>query len=320
MKVAAVGAGKIVNMWLSAIKDMEEVICTAVYVRAASIKKGEMLAAKYSIEKVYTDFQEMLNIEEIDFIYIGVSNDAHFSFAKQALCNNKNVILEKPFTTTVAEAQELVQIAQERKLFLFEAIKNLYSPLLAKMQEALPKIGEIKMVQSNFSQISSRYKEYQAGKIHPIFDYQMHGGALYDLNVYNLHLMVHLFGEPSENHYYANKGKGGADMSGIINMRYPHFVASAAAAKDAAGEGYFLIQGDQGYIKAIGEPCLLPKLEISTEEGQETYLDEGSKTSMKYEFAWFWEIWQDGNYRACIKKMEQTIKVMKILDYLWQEI
>ena len=320
MRVAAVGAGKIVNELLETIADMEEITCVAIYVRPTSLQKGEALAEKFQIEKVYTDYQEMLDNREMDFVYVGVSNDVHFSFTKQALLSDINVILEKPFTCDFAETEELVSIAQERKLFLFEAIKNIYAPLLVRMQAAIPLIGDIKLVQGNFSQVSSRYLDYLNGNIHPAFDPNIYGGALYDLNVYNLHLIIYLFGEPCESQYLANKGHNGVDTSGSAYLKYPQLIATATAAKDVGGENYFMIQGDKGYIKSGGSPSVLPFLETTINGEVKTYQDEGYENSMQYEFRAFWKMWQEDDYAACEEKMEHTKRVMKLLDKLWQDI
>ena len=320
MRIAAVGAGKIVNELLEIVQNMEEITCEAIYVREASIKKGEALARKFHIKRVYTDYQEMLNNPEIDFIYVGVSNDVHFSFAKQALLSDKHVVLEKPFTCTFAETQELVELAQARKLFLFEAIKNIYAPMMAKIQEAIPLIGDVKLVQGDFSRVSSRYWDYLRGDIHSAFDPQVYGGALYDLNVYNLHLIIYLFGEPSRSKYLANKGFNGVDTSGIAYLQYPNMLATATAAKDVDGEPYFIIQGDKGYIKSEGVPSVLPSLKVVIEGKEKTYQDEDYKNSMKYEFENFWKMWVDNDYHACVAKMEHTARVMKVLDKLWQDI
>ena len=320
MRVAAVGAGKIVNEFLEIIENMEEIACEAIYVRETSLGKGEALAEKFHIKRVYTNYQEMLDNKDVDFVYVGISNDVHFSFTKQALQSDKHVILEKPFTCTFAETKELVELAQERKLFLFEAIKNIYAPLLVKMQEAMTQIGEIKLVQGDFSRVSSRYLEYQKGDIHPAFDPKAYGGSLYDMNVYNLHLIIYLFGEPSESKYLANKGFNGVDTSGIAYLRYPNLIATAAAAKDVDGENHFIIQGDKGYVKSEGEPSVLPTLKTVIDGEVKHYQDEDYKNSMKYEFKHFWKMWADNDYQACVGKMEHTVRVMKVLDKLWRDI
>ena len=81
-------------------------------------------------------------------------------------------------------------------MFLWEAIINQYVPNFYKIKELLPKLGKIKIVECNFSQYSSRYNAFKEGNILPAFDYTKSGGALMDLNIYNIHFVVGLFGKP----------------------------------------------------------------------------------------------------------------------------
>jgi predicted dehydrogenase len=54
------------------------------------------------------------------------------------------------------------------------------------------------MIYCSFSQYSSRYDDYLSGNVHSIFSKEEWGGALYDMNVYNLHLIINIFGVPEK--------------------------------------------------------------------------------------------------------------------------
>ena len=58
------------------------------------------------------------------------------------------------------------------------------------IKEKLPELGKIKIVTANYSQYSSRYNAFKEGIIQPAFDYTKSGGALMDLNIYNIHLIL----------------------------------------------------------------------------------------------------------------------------------
>ena len=115
------------------------------------------------------------------------------------------MILEKPFTVTYEEAKKLAELARAKGLVLFEAITNQYNANYEKVRELLPGLGDVKIVQLNFSQYSSRYEAFKQGNIAPVFDAAKAGGALMDLNVYNSHFVVGLFGEPKAVHYYPGR-------------------------------------------------------------------------------------------------------------------
>jgi scyllo-inositol 2-dehydrogenase (NADP+) len=73
------------------------------------------------IEKLYpntmtvTDIKEILSDESIDLIIIAAPNTQHFSLAKQAILAGKHVVIDKPFTVTSSESDELIHLAQEQE-------------------------------------------------------------------------------------------------------------------------------------------------------------------------------------------------------------
>ena len=89
------------------------------------------------------------------------------------------MILEKPFTGFYEEAKELQQIAEEKKLFLFEAVTVLHNEVFDEMKKNLGKLGTLRMALCNYSQYSSRYDAYLEGDITHSFDPEYYGGALY---------------------------------------------------------------------------------------------------------------------------------------------
>ena len=127
MKLAFIGTGKIIGDALFAVEPVETIERTAIFARPHSRKKAEDLAAQYQIPEIYTDYGQLLEETAADTVYIGLINSAHYPYAKEALLHGKNVILEKPFTGFYEEAKELQQIAEEKKLFIFEAITILHN-------------------------------------------------------------------------------------------------------------------------------------------------------------------------------------------------
>lgn len=262
MKLGIAGSGGIVTEVLKALQEVDEVQVTAIFVRPHSREKGEALAGQYGIPSIYTDYAEFLHSADIDFAYIGLINSAHFSYARDALLAGKNVIVEKPFASNLKEVEQLAGLAQSKKLFLFEAVSLLHMPNYAKLKELLPLIGRITMVQANYSQYSSRYDKYLAGEVLPAFDPALSGGSLYDINIYNLNLIIGLFGRPEAVSYTANIGFNGIDTSGIALLQYKYFPAVAIGAKDSDSPSGCTIQGEKGWIRCDGVPGELNSVEL----------------------------------------------------------
>ena len=71
-----------------------------------------------------------------------------------------------------------------------------------------------------------------------------------DLNIYNINLMLGLFGRPKQIHYFPNIDRG-IDTSGIAIMDFESFKAACIAAKDCKAPASVMIQGDKGYIMSL---------------------------------------------------------------------
>lgn len=160
MKLAIIGAGMIVKDFLTIVPKLKDLELTAIYGRESNKDNLNELKNRYGIMEVFYDYNELLS-SEIDTVYIALPNNLHFEFSRKALEANKNVIIEKPMTSNYEETLIINNLAREKKLFIFEAITNQYLPNYKKIKELLPKLGEIKIVQCNYSQYSSRYDSFK---------------------------------------------------------------------------------------------------------------------------------------------------------------
>ena len=310
INIAILGTGKIIPEAVYAIQQSNKFNVAAIWARPHSKDKAEALSKKFNIPKIFTDYDELLKDSEIEFVYVGLVNSVHYEYTKKALLAGKNVILEKPFTPKLAEAEELIKIATDKNLFLFEAVTLLHCPNFHKIQELIKKIGDVKLIQCNYSQYSSRYDAYKEGSVAPAFDPNCYGGALYDINIYNVNFVIGLFGEPESVNYFANIGFNGVDTSGLFVMKYKNFVAHCVGAKDSSSTNFIMIQGDNGFIKVNGDPNQLNNLEIHI-RGQEVESMNLNKFEhrMVHEFIEFAEIFE----RKDIKQMTAGLDISKIV-------
>ena len=314
MRLAMIGTGGIVKEALTALKEVPSITCQAIWAREHSLEKARNLANEYHILQVYTNYEALLAADDIDFVYIGLVNSAHYAFARQALLAGKHVIVEKPFASTRKETKELLTLAQEKHLYLFEAVTLLHMPNFRAVQKNLAEIGNVKMVQCNYSQYSSRYASYRQGKVLPAFDPALSGGALYDINVYNLQFVIGLFGSPAHVQYIANKGFNGIDTSGILLLQYDHFAAVCVGAKDSASDGHLIIQAEEGTIYGQGAPNELRSL-VVTKKDQQALIEENCYAHrMVHEFISFADIYARKDYACCLKYMQITEQVMAVLE------
>ncbi|MBQ9346211.1 MAG: Gfo/Idh/MocA family oxidoreductase, partial [Oscillibacter sp.] len=155
--------------------------------------------------------------------------------------------VEKPAVTTLAEFRELRRLAEEKGRILLEAVTVHYLPAYRALKEELSCVGPVRVVSMNYSQYSSRYDAFLAGETLPAFDPAKAGGALMDINVYNLNFVVGLFGKPKAVHYFATVQRG-IDTSGTMVLDYGGFKAVCIGAKDCQAPVRSTIQGERGCI------------------------------------------------------------------------
>ena len=114
IKTAIFGTGFMGRVHLEAVRRVESVEAAAISGR--NDDAAARLAAALSRFPKPGDYREVLRDPAIDAVHICTPNAQHFSMAKEALQAGKHVLCEKPLTTTVAEAEELVALAASRKL------------------------------------------------------------------------------------------------------------------------------------------------------------------------------------------------------------
>lgn len=315
MKIAVVGTGMIAREALIALQQVEGVEVVTICARPQSREKARALAQEFRVPQVATDYAAMLTAHGADFVYLGIVNSVHFDYARQAIAAGWHVIVEKPFTSTLAEAEELIARARAAHCYLFEAVTPLFLPNYVGILEALPQLGLIRLVQANFSQYSSRYDRYLARDVAPAFDPSLSGGALYDLNVYNLELIVSLFGRPKSAAYTANVGFNGIDTSGVMTLRYDGFVATAAAAKDSSSPSFFMIQGESGWIRADGAVNALSSFTVGLRGREpETYELNRHEHRMVHEFEAMREIFTRKDYMSVEEGLQTSRTVMAVME------
>ncbi len=313
MKVGIVGAGLIVDTLFEFVADLKQIEIVAITATERSIDKLNKLAKENDIKYVYTDYNKFLENNQYDTVYLGVPNHLHYRMAKQALLAGKNVIVEKPFTSNYNQAKMLEKIAKEKELIILEAISNQHNPNYHKIKELLPTIGDVKIVTLNYTQYSSRYDVFKKGIILPAFDYQKSGGALMDLNVYNVHYLLGLFGKPDEVKYYPNM-ENNIDTSGILILSYENFKAVLIAAKDCGSPLLNCIEGNKGCIYTSSPLYTLTHFYHRLNKEEPVYYDLCDNAHrMKHEFIKFAEIIDNKDLNGAYKLLEHSIAVMDVL-------
>lgn len=310
MKLGIIGGGMIVSSFLPEILQVENIEVHGIYTRR--IETARALSERYHIPLATDDLNTLFS-SGIDTVYVAVSNIAHYEFCKAALQNGLHVIVEKPITANFDQAVELKNLANQKNLFLFEAITTIHMGPYHMVRQWLPRIGTVRNVESIFTQRSSRLDAFLSGKISPAFDHNQAGGCLMDLNVYCLHYVMGLFGMPLDAKYYPNI-MNNVDTSGRMILQYPGFTAHCFGAKDCGGSYGSIVQGTNGYIRTTLTPNHVGEAVLCLQDGTEEHFDDGSgQLRGASEFRIFADAIARKDYSFCQEMLEKSLAVSQVM-------
>lgn len=312
VRIGTIGTGLIVDVFLSALNKIDGAECVAMYSRKEETAKP--LAEKYQVETIYTDIEKLYTDSTIDFIYVASPNSLHYEHTFRALEHGKHVICEKPFTSTVSETESLMKLARQNGLMLFEGITTIHLPNYRLIKQHVGKLGQLKLVQCNYSQYSSKYDALLRGETPNVFNPEFSGGALADINIYNLHFVLNLFGVPQSVNYYANKHPNGIDTSGVLVMSYPNFIAECVGAKDTRSMNFVLIQGENGYMHIENGANGCQKVELHLKDKKILLNSQTSLNTLYYELLTFKEIFDSQDFERSNKLLDYSHSVMEVYE------
>ncbi|MCD8027501.1 MAG: Gfo/Idh/MocA family oxidoreductase [Erysipelotrichaceae bacterium] len=140
---------------------------------------------------IYTDYDELIQDKNIDAIYIALPHQYHYQWAKKALFHHKAVLVEKPSTLSVDDIKDLCHISEENNVFIMEAMKSRFIPMINELKTLLDQdiIGDISYIENSFC-YNSEYDEHSY-----LFD-KAQGGAIYDVGIYNIAIIIDLIKKP----------------------------------------------------------------------------------------------------------------------------
>lgn len=313
INVGIIGSGSIVPVFLEATKLAKGYRYIAISSPHSEEKLARM-AKEYGMKYYSLDSDVLMKDPQIDVIYVATPNSTHYEIARKALLNDKHVIVEKPFTVDVKQAEELIRMAKRKKKIIFDAVTTWHYPNYHKIKELLDKIGEIKIVDLNYSQYSSRYDDFKKGIIRPVFDYRLAGGVLSDLGIYNIDFAAGLFGEPKSVKYYPNMARK-IDVSGLLVMDYGKFKVTSVAAKDCRAPSYACIQGDKGFIRSDSAPNRLWTIEhVDNRGNSKKYELNRTKVGHYHEFMIFKQLYRNNDLKTAQEYNRLTIRTIRILQ------
>ena len=313
VKWGIIGAGNIAVKFATALNSLDHTEITAIASR--DMTKALNFADRFHIKKAYGSYEELVDDPEIDVIYIATPHTEHRNHTKLCIEAGKAVLCEKPFALNEIEARDMFEAAQNKNVFLMEAMWTKFLPVTKIVKQWISNkiIGEIKYINISFGFRA----EFDPNS--RLYDPKLGGGALLDVGVYPISYVIHLMGRlPDKIRSNAYIGKSKVDEMNVITFQYNEgMMANISSAISAA-------TGDEAVI--IGEKGRIVVPNFWTAESAEVYDETGKLIdSFFHPFTSNGYVYEAEEVNRCIledKKQSDviphndTLDIMRLLDDL----
>ncbi|MFC4321164.1 Gfo/Idh/MocA family protein [Litchfieldia salsa] len=148
-------------------------------------EKAIEVAKSLQIPKAYTSYEELLDDQEIDAVYIPLPNLLHKEWVIKAAQKGKHILCEKPASLTAADTLDMVTVCKQYGVRFMEAFMYQFHPQHTRVKEILKsgEIGEVKLMKSSFSYFMDPVSRESNIRM----DANMGGGSIFDVGCYCIH-------------------------------------------------------------------------------------------------------------------------------------
>ncbi|XP_012263314.1 trans-1,2-dihydrobenzene-1,2-diol dehydrogenase-like [Athalia rosae] len=209
-------AGKISHDFATALATLPTGEHEIVGVAARDLSRAKVFAKLHNVSNAYGSYQDLANDRDVEVVYIGVLNPQHLEVAKLMLSNGKHVLCEKPLTLNVKQTRDLINFANEKGLFLMEAIWSRCFPTYEWIKEEVNsgRLGEIKQVIATFG--------VPIADVERLRKNELGGGTILDLGVYTIQFASFIYNgdKPTSIKSSGHLNENGIDTSMSATLTY----------------------------------------------------------------------------------------------------
>lgn len=253
-KVGIIGCGGIFPRHIEAIEANSDFELVSVCDIQKSLVKS--LGKRYKVPS-YTDYKELIAVEEPNFIVIATPNSLHKEQAIFSLEKGCDVLIEKPVSFNIQDIKDIQNCADRTQQNVYCVLQVRLNPTVSLVKEVLSEglLGEIRGF--SFTQRWQRPLEYFSGwRGEP----DIGGGILYETGIHYLDILQYLIGNPKEilsTKTYTTKHKEGVIEDTVYSLvDYGEFggtIESTIASEPHNIESSITLMGSNGYIKVGGK-------------------------------------------------------------------
>jgi len=189
-------------------------------IASRSLETAQATANELNIPLAYGSYEELINDQELDAIYIPLPNQLHKEWTIKAMKAGKHVLCEKPIALTHKEAEEMLLVSKEMNVIAAEAFMYRYHPRYERIKQLIDDgvIGDLRLIKGSFTFNNGDSTENVR------FVKEWGGGSLYDVGCYPISAARYLLGrEPIAATMQAmfSEKHGGVDMMAAGLVEFP---------------------------------------------------------------------------------------------------
>lgn len=314
-KWGILGPGKIAGKFA---EDLQKVPGAEIYAIASRTESRAIaFAEEFNAVKSYGSYEELVNDQEVEIIYIATPHVFHFEQTLLCLGKKKAVLCEKPFAMNAAQVEQMIATAKENKVFLMEGMWTYFLPhyqFLLNMVKS-KKYGELRGLKADFGFAAPFLPEKR------LYNKSLGGGSLLDIGIYPVFAALSLLGVPEEITANAQMCKTGIDESCEIDFRYHNgSVASLNSAinKQTPTTATLVFEKAKITVKnRFHEPTSI-LIEDNGKKQEVTF--EVSTRGYNYEAAHVQQMLTQGRTESTVMSFQKSRELMGLLDKIREKI
>lgn len=210
-------AGKISHDFATAVGTLPVGEHQLVAVAARKLQDAQKFANLHGIATAHEGYEALAKDPNVDAVYIGAVNTAHYELGLLMLDHGKHLLCEKPLCMNEGQAKRLLQRATERKRFLMEAIWSRFFPHYRLLRERIERaeLGELREVEVEFGFVLSDIDRLRLKSLG--------GGTVLDLGVYTIQVCLWAFGGQTPVKVLASgiTNEEGVDLEVTAELHFP---------------------------------------------------------------------------------------------------
>lgn len=283
-----------------------------VAVGARDLGRARVLADRLGAPRAYGSYAELVADPEIDVVYVATTHAQHHEHALLAIEAGKNVLVEKAFTLTAAQAEDVVAAAAKRDVFCMEAMWMRMNPLVRRAVE----IAEAGVIGRLLSVTADHGQRFPFDPAHRLFDLGAGGGALLDLGVYSATIAWMFLGAPTGMTTTGHLSPTGSDSTMAMQWAYDDDrFAHVTCTTEALTPCTATVVGTDGWLR-LGFPFYKPSdLTVHTRAtGTEVFTEPLPGNGYGPQVAEVERCLRAGLAESALAPLAETVAIMALMD------